>query len=201
MARSKDQQARRAQLAQAAYRAVVERGVDGLRLKDIADQAGITSAAVLYYYGSVDELIEEVYSRSMDRFIRLREEAAARHDDPRDQLRACIDEGIATGPDDEVARLLVELIPRSLRDPKVGEIDEELYDRQEAIYQAVLERGAERGLFRLADDAADLAAAFVALEDGFQLEVVAGRRTREYAVARLLVFAEAVTGCSLTRRP
>lgn len=197
MARPRNQEARRAQLGEAVQRAVLERGVDGVRLKDVADQAGVTSAAVLYYYEAVEDLVAETYQRSVDRFCLEREEAARRHDDARDQLRACIDVGVATGPDDDVARLLVELIPRSLRDPAVGVLDNALYDRQEAVYQSVLARGREQGHFTFVDAPKDLAASFVALEDGYQLEVLAGRRSRAYVLARLFTFAKAATGCDL----
>jgi len=197
MARPRNQEARRAQLGEAVQRAVLERGIDGVRLKDVADQAGVTSAAVLYYYDAVEDLVAETYRRSVDRFCLEREGTAQRHDDARDQLRACIEVGVATGPTDDVARLLVELIPRSLRDPAVGELDNALYDRQEAVYQSVLVRGREQGHFTFADAPEDLAATFVALEDGYQLEVLAGRRSRAYVLARLFAFAKAVTGCDL----
>jgi AcrR family transcriptional regulator len=198
MARRKDQDARRAQLADAARRAVVERGLDGLRLKDVADQAGVTSAAVLYYYADgLDELVVETYQQAIDRFCERREEVAQQHADARDQLRACIDVGVATGPDDALVRMLFELVPRSLRDPQVSAMDDVLYDRQEAVYQAVLALGAEQGHFRLVDPVADIAGTFVAVEDGYQLEVLGGRRTRAQVIGRIRGYARAVTGCDL----
>ena len=199
MARRKDQDARRAQLGEATRRAVLERGIDGLRLKDVADQAGVTSAAVLYYYDGVEELVAETYRQAIDRFCRQREEAARAHADAGDALGSCIESGIATGPKDELVRLLVELIPRSLRDPAVAAMDEELYDRQEAVYQEVLARGQDQGHFTLTGEPADLAATFVALEDGFQLEVLAGRKARQEVLAHITAYARAATGCDLSR--
>jgi AcrR family transcriptional regulator len=197
MARHKDQDSRRAELAAATRRAVIARGIDGVRLKDVAEQAGLTSAAVLYYYDGVDELVTETYRQAIDRFSRLREEAAARHEDARDGLVSCIDSGIADGPEDELVRLLVELIPRSLRDPAVAAMDRELYDRQEAVYQTMLTRGQEQRHFNLTAPPAELAASFVAMEDGFQLEILAGRKSREAVIAHITAFAHAVTGCDL----
>jgi len=198
MARRKDQDARRAQLADAARRAVVERGLDGLRLKDVADQAGVTSAAVLYYYADgLDELVVETYQQAIDRFCERREAAAQKHADARAQLRACIDVGAATGPDDVLVRLLFELVPRSLRDPQVSAMDDVLYERQEAVYQEVLALGAEQGHFRLVDPVVELAGTFVAVEDGYQLEVLGGRRTRDQVIGRIRAYARAVTGCEL----
>jgi len=197
MARPRNQDARRAALGDAVRRAVLERGIDGLRLKDVAHQAGITSAAVLYYYDGVEELVAETYRVAIDRFCRQREEAARSHGDARAALLACIEVGIASGPTDEPVRLLIELIPRSLRDPAVAALDEELYTRQEAVYRDVLARGRENGQFTLTSAPDDLSATFVALEDGFQLEVLAGRKTHAEAVAHIATYACVVTGAEI----
>jgi AcrR family transcriptional regulator len=197
MARHKDQQARRAQLGQAAQRAVVERGLDGLRLKDVAAEAGVTSAAVLYYYDDLDDLVVETYRESINRFCELREEASIAHADARDQLRTCIDAGVASGPDDLLVRMLLELVPRSLRDPQVAALDAVFYERQVSVYQAVLGLGRAQGHFTLTDQPRDLAGSFVALEDGYQLEVAGGRRTHDEVVRHIRRYAYAVTGCNL----
>lgn len=200
MARPKDQEARRAQLGEAAQRAVIERGLDGLRLKDVAAHAGVTPAAVLYYYDDLDTLIAETYRESINRFCAQREERTTAHTDARDQLRACIDAGVADGPDDTLVRLLLELIPRSLRDLQVAALDSVLYERQTAVYQAVLARGCDQGHFTLRDPARALAGTFVAVEDGFQLEIAAGRRTHREVVGLIRRYALAVTGCDLDER-
>lgn len=75
MARKKDQGARRAELGEAVQRAVLARGLEGLRLRDIAEQAGVTPAAVLYY-GDLDALIYETYQRAIERFSQERERVA-----------------------------------------------------------------------------------------------------------------------------
>ena len=49
MARTKDQEARRAQLSQAAGRALLGQGLEGLQLQDVAEEAREWPAAVLYY--------------------------------------------------------------------------------------------------------------------------------------------------------
>src|SRR5260370_2578622 len=50
MARPKDQKRRREELVAAAARAVLRRGPAAVRLRDVAEEAGVTPAAVLYYY-------------------------------------------------------------------------------------------------------------------------------------------------------
>ncbi|MFE1883166.1 TetR/AcrR family transcriptional regulator [Streptomyces diastatochromogenes] len=195
-ARKQGKEARRAELSAAVQRALLARGLDGLRLRDIAEEAGVTPAAVLYY-GDLDALVHETYQRAIERYSQERERAAERFTDARDQLRACIDHGPATGPEDALTRLLYEYWPRCLRDAKAAALDSALTERQIAVYYGVLVLGQAQGHFVLTDPPRLLAANFVAMEDGYQMEILAGRRTRAEVVAALRSYARAVTGHDL----
>lgn len=197
MARRKDQEARRAQLAEAVERAVLTRGIDGLRLRDVAQEAGLTPAAVLYYYEDLDDLTTGTFQQAIERFCAEREAASERFADARDRLRACVDAGVATGPDDRLPRLLFEFWPRSLRDPRVAALDSTLAERQIAVYYGILVLGREQGHFVIDEPPRVVAASLVAMEDGFQTEILAGRRTRAEVVSALHSYVRAVTGCDL----
>ncbi|MFE7331837.1 TetR/AcrR family transcriptional regulator [Streptomyces sp. NPDC057565] len=192
-AKKQGKEARRAELGAAVQRALLARGLDGLRLRDIAEEAGVTPAAVLYY-GDLDALVHETYQQAIERYSQERERAAERFTDARDQLRACIDHGPATGPEDALTRLLYEYWPRCLRDAKAAALDSALTERQIAVYYGVLVLGQAQGHFVLTDPPRLLAANFVAMEDGYQMEILAGRRTRVEVVAALRSYARAVTG-------
>ncbi|GGU96434.1 TetR family transcriptional regulator [Streptomyces litmocidini] len=194
MARSKDQEARRAQLGEAAARALLNRGLEGLRLRDVAEEAGVTPAAVLYYYEDLDALMYETFQQGMERFCREREAAVERHADARERLTACIASGVASGPQDRLPRLLFEYWPRTLRDPKAAALDSALTERQISVYQGVLVLGEAQGRFTLTDPARLVAANFVAMEDGYQMDVLAGRRSPREVIAALHSYARAATG-------
>ncbi|MFI7006308.1 TetR/AcrR family transcriptional regulator [Streptomyces sp. NPDC050145] len=197
MARRKDQDGRRAQLGEAAAHALLSRGLEGLRLRDVAEAAGVTPAAVLYYYDDLDALMYETFQQAIERFCRDREEAAERHEDARERLRTCIASGVADGPDDRLPRLLFEYWPRTLRDPKAAALDSALSERQVAVYQAVLVLGAAQGHFTLTDPPRLVAANLLAMEDGYQMDVLSGRRTHAEVVQALYAYARATTGCVL----
>ncbi|RKE05132.1 TetR/AcrR family transcriptional regulator [Streptomyces sp. TLI_171] len=186
-------EARRAALNEAVQRALVARGLEGLRLRDIADEIGVTPAAVLYY-GDLDALVHATYQQAIERFSRDREEAADRHEDVRAKLAACIEEGVATGPDDVMARLLFEYWPRCLRDARAAALDSALTERQITVYASILTLGQAQGHFALTDPPRLLAANFVAMEDGYQMEVLSGRRTRAEVITALRSYARAATG-------
>jgi AcrR family transcriptional regulator len=198
--KGRDREARRAELGVAVQRALMARGLEGLRLRDIAEEAGVTPAAVLYY-GDLDGLVHETYQRAIERYGQEREEAAERFTDARDRLRACIDHGVAAGPDDALTRLLFEYWPRCLRDPQAAALDSALTERQIAVYSGILVLGRAQGHFTLQDPPRLLAASFVAMEDGYQMDVLAGRRTRAEVITALHAYARAVTGHDLAVRP
>lgn len=194
MARPKDQTQRRAQLGEAARKAVLKRGLHDLRLRDVADEAGVTSAAVLYYYSDLDQLVAETYREAISRFSDVRQESSETYDDARKQLRSIIEAGVASGPEDDLVGMLFEYYPRAIRDPKLAVLDAVLTERQAAVYQSVLTLGREQGHFHLVDSTRTLASTFVAIEDGYQMEVLAGRRTHEEVVDLISRYALAVTG-------
>jgi len=193
MARKASRDVRRAELSDAVERAVFARGLEGVRLRDVAEQAGITPAAVLYY-GDLDALIYETYQKAIERYSQLREDTAEKFPDPREKLRVCIDQGVATGPDDTLTRMLFECWPRCLRDARAAALDSALTERQIAVYHGILVLGQAQGHFELTEKPRMLAANFVAMEDGYQMEVLAGRRTRNEVIDALHSYARSATG-------
>jgi AcrR family transcriptional regulator len=197
--RPKNQAHRRRQLANAGRRVLLERGAVGLRVKDIAERAGITPSSVLYYYPRLDELMMEVSREAMERYAERRSTRVRALDDPVAQLRLAIQLGVPTGPDDEDSRLLYELDAFVGSSPAFRVLSSSFFDRQVLLYQHVLDSGVARGAFELAAPADSLARGLVAMEDGLGLQVVVGHPGLDSEEAeRILVrHASAVTGADL----
>jgi len=197
--RRKDQARRRAQLASAARELLLEHGALGLRVKDIAARAGISSSAVLYYYPDLDDLLLEVTRDAMRRYGERRADAIRGIADPAAQLRIAIGLGLPTGPEDDDSRLLYELDAMTGSSRLFATLSAAFFDRQVMLYERVLERGAESGAFTLIADAATIARGLVALEDGLGLQVVLDHPDVDAAAgeAILLAWASAATGVEL----
>jgi AcrR family transcriptional regulator len=178
---------------------LLERGATGLRVKDIAERAGITPSSVLYYYPRLDELMMEVSREAMERYAERRSRQVRELDDPVAQLRLAIRLGVPTGPDDEESRLLYELDAFVGSSPAFRVLSSAFFDRQVALYEHVLESGVARGVFELAAPAAALARGIVAMEDGLGLQVVIGHPGLDSAEAQrvLLRHVSAITGVAL----
>jgi AcrR family transcriptional regulator len=197
--RKKDQAQRRAQLAVAARSVLLERGAVGLRVKDVAERAGLSSSSVLYYYPDLDDLLLDVSKAAMSRYAERRAAQTRRLGDPAAQLRLAIGLGVPTGPDDEESRLLYELDALTGSSRLFATLSASFFDRQVALYERILERGADAGAFTLGAEAETIARGLVALEDGLGLQVVLGHPGVDGAEAEriLLAWASAATGVDL----
>ena len=199
MPRPRNQTRRRHELVSAASTLVARKGLSSVRLRDVADAAGVTSGAVLYYYENLDELFTAAYDRAIDRFCRQREQTIAAIADPAQRLGSAIRMAIPSGPEDDEIRLLYELEPVAFRDPACAALMSAYIERQVAMYAAILEVGAATGVFNLAHDARTLARNLISLEDGQGLYVLLGRDEPHEVERRILEYLAAATGIDRRR--
>jgi AcrR family transcriptional regulator len=134
----------------AALHLFATRGFEATGIRDIADQAGISTAALYHYMGSKDELLIDFMLVSMTQLIRVAHEALAGAEGPAGEL-ACLvrvhvgfhamDSQRSLVADDELRALSEEAFARVIR----------LRDNYERLWADTLERGQRSGVFRLAD--------------------------------------------------
>ena len=194
MARPRNQSRRRHELLTATTSIVARKGIGAVRLRDVADAAGLTPGAVLYYYDGLDELFYAVYERGIDRFCREREEAVSALADPAAQLAAAIHLGIPAGADDADVRLLYEFEAVAFRNAACAELMHAYVERQVEMYAAILDNGVAAGAFRLTADARTIARNIVGLEDGHGVYVLTGHSPPAVIEQLVLEYAATATG-------
>lgn len=187
MARPRRQEERRADLVEAALAAVSERGLRTLSLTDVADRAGLTRGAILYYYDDLDALLVEAHRAGVERYCDRRDAVVAALPDPVHQLAAAIREGLPSGPDDALMRLLYEFDVLAGSSTLHDDLVESMYRRQLATYTDILTRGATSGAFSPSMAIETVAMNLVALEDAYGLHIVGGNSliTVDRAVAAM----------------
>ena len=202
MATRKSRAERRQDLIEAARRAMIQHGTDGVHLNQVAEQAGLTSGAVLYHYPELSDLLLEAHHAGMERFYDLRLKKIARVSDPVEKLVATVRSGLPDGPDDPDVRLLNELGGAAGRNRVYATLLTTLYDRQVSMYQLILETGAAHGAFTLAGDSLTIARNLVALEDAYGYRIVARHPLIGPAEAAELIldYARQATGNPLRPR-
>jgi AcrR family transcriptional regulator len=179
---------------------VADRGVSGVKLRDVAAATGLTTGAVLYYYDSLDELFTAAYDGAVERFCTEREKAIAHIADPAARLAAAVHMAIPSGPDDAEIRLLYELEAVAFRDAACAALMATYVERQVGMYAAILEVGVATAGFELAGDPRTVARNLVALEDGQGLYVIMGRDRPEEVERRILQYLAGAIGVD-PRRP
>ncbi len=199
MARPRNQEQRRRQLVAATSLAIADRGLSGLRLKDIADRAGLSIGSVLYYYPDLDALLLEVHEEALRQFYWERVNATQAESDPVRRLVVAVEHGVPDGGGGAPMRVIYELHAASSRDDTHAALFTRLWEHEVSLYEDLLRHAANTEAVHLRDTPRAIAETVVALEDAFDLHLT-GRNAdldRATALARVLNYLELATGASL----
>ncbi|MGH2926013.1 MAG: TetR/AcrR family transcriptional regulator [Solirubrobacterales bacterium] len=185
---------RKPQILEAAAAVIAERGLASTRIADVAERAGTSAPAVLYWFGSKDELLTDALTVDEDRFYGLMTERLASLDRPRDRLRLLIE---ACAVDYDLT-LWMELWGRAKRDPGAAAARQRLDDRWRDQIAEVIRAGQQAGEFGNADP--DEAATLIASTlDGLAVQVTLGDEgiSAERMLGLGVRCAELLLGCEL----
>jgi len=187
---------RKPQLLKAAAGVIAGRGIASTRIADIAERAGTSPAAVLYWFKTKDELLAEALTVEDERFyleLTDRMNALAR---PRDRLRLMLE----ASAEEYDWTLWMELWTRALRDGSTKVARRRLDDRWRDQIAEVIRDGQEAGEFGRADPEA-VAVVLAALIDGLAVQVTLGDPlvSKEQMLWYALEIAEALLHTDLRR--
>lgn len=150
--------AREAAILRAALRCFAERGYDGARIEDIAENAQIGKGTLYVYFASKQALLEGVVRAALGPGLAALEAVSARDaEDPRIALRAIVAQAREALRHPDAAIYMRVLVAEAGRTPEVSAIvaSEILTPVLKAVSR-VIARGAAAGAFRPVD--ADVAA-------------------------------------------
>ena len=196
MARTRNQGQRRSQLMDAAARAVLRKGSTEAKLRDVAEEAELTPASILYYFSDKQELLTEVYSHGTSAYVQHRRERVQAATTAWTKLEACIASGVPMRDTEEMtaSQLLCELLPLTFRDRKAADAHAAFNAAQVSLYVDVLEEGIASGDFTPTLPAPVLARILLALEDGYVSEILSGNIETEQVREHMIALARASTG-------
>ena len=175
------------------------KGLADVRLRDVAEHAGLTSGAVLYYYDGLDELFFSAYEAGIHRYCEEREETVAKIKRPIAQLATALRLGIPSGPDDVESRLLYEFEAIAFRSDACAQLMQDYVERQVDMYEQILSAGVDSGDFAIPTDLHAAARVIVAMEDGHGPYVLTGQVAPADAEKLFLQHAAALTSVPLRR--
>jgi AcrR family transcriptional regulator len=163
---------RRLELLRAAADEVARRGVDRVRLRDVAKAAGVSIGLLQHYFETRDGLVREAFELAA--LDSLRRHVARAPDDPWERLCAVLDDIVLAGDAEREAVSWVDLCASAIRHPELRPTVARVQEGWREIVQAALEDGVARGRFSPPLEPATAATAINALIDGFELSVAAG---------------------------
>lgn len=171
---TENNEARRIQMLRTAAELICERGFSDTRIADVAKRAGVSSALVIYYFGTRDRLLVDALRHSEESFYTAAEQMLAEVSSLRERLSllirwTCVPDG---GTDDIPGAwgLWFDLWAQAFRHDEVKAGRIELDARWRRMIIDALE-SAEPGELRSGVDAKLFALEFSALLDGLSIQV------------------------------
>lgn len=166
----------------ATSRLLRERGVQGLRVRDVAAYAGMSPGAVLYHFDSTDDLLYAVHQQAVDDYLDVRRTASSTPgSDARERLMSCFTIGLP-GRDGTLIELLYEVHGMARRSLRHAELVSRLWTQELELYGEIIRDGMTHGHFHVQDVGA-ASHALLALEDGLALHLVSRNEHIDSAVA------------------
>jgi AcrR family transcriptional regulator len=143
------QRDRKAELVEIAYRLIVQNGLEGFRIRQVAAEAGIDNGTLHYHFPSKEALILGVVDYLMEDLKNNRAVWKEAEQNALDELRLEFEDiRLRLRHTPEQFIVLSDLAVRSWRDPVVAKIFRKLDDGWHAHLVAMLDRGIQQGIFR-----------------------------------------------------
>lgn len=193
MPKKVDHEERRREISAALWRIASTRGLDGVSLRDVAAEAGISLGRLQHYFRSKDEMLVfalRQINQLADQRIRERigKAAAALGDEPppRLVLRECLAGILPLDEHSRVGQLVATAyFARAVHDERLRAEAQEGIPQLRALLAGLLRRAAERGELPADSDPDDEAMLLIALVDGLTAYTLLDVHTPEEAL-RLL---------------
>ena len=172
---TENNEGRRIQMLRAAAELICERGFSETRIADVAKRAGVSSALVIYYFGTRDRLLVDALRYSEESFYEAAEAMLAEVSSLRDRLSllirwTCVPEGDGADEIPGAWGLWFDLWAQAFRHDEVKAGRIELDARWRRMIIDALE-SAESGERNAQVDARMFALEFAALLDGLSIQV------------------------------
>lgn len=170
---------RRAALLAAAYATIAERGLEGLRTREVAARAGVNISTLHYHFGSKEALVVAVIAHVRDKFVT----ASARHGGGEGLAAHLASAGASFREDRELGRVLQELVLRGQRDRSARAAFRALHEFWAGMVEELLREGVARGELRADLDPAAGARVVTSFVMGAMTQLGVNAKAFEFAAA------------------
>jgi AcrR family transcriptional regulator len=159
---------------QAAEEVILERGLGGTRLRDVANRAGVSIGMVQHYFDSKDALLSETFHHRNHRRAHAWGAVAASQTDPWKKIEALIDNGVNLERIADSATIYFEFCAESSRDPELRRSIAASYDEWRSPTRAAIEQGIRDGSFHPLMPTEEIVNTLAMTLDGAEIAVTIG---------------------------
>jgi AcrR family transcriptional regulator len=170
------QDRRRADLLDAALQLVAERGVEGLRTRDVAARAGVNVSTLHYWFGTKEDLLLALVGHASEQFGDPGEPG---HETLREHLQRAW-QAFEARP--QLAMVLQELSMRAQRDEATRAVFQRVFSGWSAVVEEVLRAGMARGELRADLDPAASARVLTSFIMGALLQLGIDRQAFDFGI-------------------
>lgn len=149
-----ERSAREMEIIRSAYRTMARRGSHRMSLRDVAEEAGVSKALILYHFGTKDALLFEAMKWAVERTAERIRGGLEALDRPEDQISALIDAiFIEPAANREFYLFYLDLIEHAGRVPSFGTLSATLEEIINGLYAEVIQEGVDAEVFDVTDTA------------------------------------------------
>jgi AcrR family transcriptional regulator len=163
---------RRPQILAASASVIATRGITGLRLADVADEAGVSVGTVQHYFGTRERLLMETFRYETNRAVERWFRAADNGTSAWQRILALVDIVLDEATFRERWTRWLQFWAVYARDARRRRMMGEIYEQWREPFRAVIQEGVASGEFRPAWSVEDAVDRVVALFDGLALQVL-----------------------------
>jgi AcrR family transcriptional regulator len=171
---SAPQDQRRREILTAAWRLIAERGYHAVRIADIAQACGTSSAAVHYYFPGKQDVLNEALRYCVEQAFARQSAELRQIDDARERLLRLIDAQLPRpGQVRHEWSIWLQFWAEAALRPELRALHNDFYARWRETVVRIIRRGQRQGVFRDVDPD-EIAVRFTALTDGLGIQVLTG---------------------------
>lgn len=158
----------------ATLKLISERGTSGIRLKDVAREAGISVGTIQHYFDSREDLIISAYQQHSKNVIALIRESFSDTADPWTSLAQTIHDFLHLADFSTRTRLWIEFVAAATRNDELRYLLDEVFLAWKQVIRRIVEVGTADGSFAPQVDVEVAVDALLAQLDGFEIAHATG---------------------------
>lgn len=181
MARPSVEAERREQILRAVCEVISDKGINAMRVTDVAKLAKISTGSVHYYFETKRDLTHAAFEWNFTRSLARRESILTRHTNARDRLQAFVDSYLPRDDETTAAwHVWAETWVAALHDPDLRDLNERVYGQWRSMITEIVGDGQAEGVF-IDGDPTLLANIVVSMIDGLSIQSLVGSRHMTWA--------------------